>query len=52
MYLTDLTDQDKVLSVFRSTFPKDPPALTTTAVSKLVGTSIIEITLVAGAAAR
>jgi reactive intermediate/imine deaminase len=52
VYLTDLADQEKVLSVFRSTFPKDPPALTTTAVSKLVGTSIIEITLVAGAAAR
>jgi reactive intermediate/imine deaminase len=49
VYLTDLKDQDKVLSVFRSTFPKDPPALTTMAVSKLVGTSIIEITLVAGA---
>jgi enamine deaminase RidA (YjgF/YER057c/UK114 family) len=48
VYLTNLGDQDKVMSVWKSTFPKDPPALTTTAVSKLVGTSIIEITLVAG----
>jgi reactive intermediate/imine deaminase len=50
VYLTDLKDQDKVLSVFRTTFPQNPPALTTTAVSKLVGTSIIEITLVAAGA--
>jgi 2-iminobutanoate/2-iminopropanoate deaminase len=51
VYLTDLDDRDKALSIFRTTFPKDPPALTTTAVSRLVGTNIIEITLVAGSAA-
>lgn len=48
VYLTNLADQDRMLAVFRGLFPGDQPALTITAVSKLVGTSIIEVTLVAG----
>jgi reactive intermediate/imine deaminase len=50
VYLTDLADQDKMLAVFRSTFPQTPPALTTVGVAKLVGTSIVELTLIAAAA--
>jgi 2-iminobutanoate/2-iminopropanoate deaminase len=49
IYLTDLANTDKVLQVWRGLFPKDPPALTMSAVSKLVGTSVIEVTLIAAA---
>jgi reactive intermediate/imine deaminase len=50
VYLTDLADQEKMMAAFRATFPETPPALTTVAVSKLVGTSIVEVTLIAAAA--
>ncbi|MBI2949337.1 MAG: RidA family protein, partial [Verrucomicrobia bacterium] len=49
VYLTDISDYSKMNEVYRSFFKADPPARTCIAVSKLVGTAKVEITLVAAA---
>ncbi|MBI4662018.1 MAG: hypothetical protein HY735_24615 [Verrucomicrobia bacterium] len=49
VYLTDISDYAKMNEVYRSFFKADPPARTCVAVSKLVGTAKVEITLVATA---
>ena len=47
VYLTDISDYAKMNEVYWSFFKADPPARTCLAVSKLVGTAKVEITLVA-----
>lgn len=49
VYLTDINDYAKMNEIYRSYFKGDPPARTCVAVSKLVGTAKVEITLVATA---
>ena len=49
VYLTDMKDYAKMNEVYRSYFKSDAPARTCIAVSKLVGTAKVEITLVATA---
>lgn len=49
IYLTDIRDYAKMNEAYRSYFKADAPARTCVAVSKLVGTAKVEITLVATA---
>ena len=49
VYLTDIGDYSKMNEVYRSFFKEAPPARTCVAISKLVGTAKVEITLVATA---
>lgn len=49
VYLTDISDYSKMNEVYRSFFKTDPPARTCIAISKLVGTAKVEITLIAAA---
>jgi 2-iminobutanoate/2-iminopropanoate deaminase len=49
VYLTDIADYTKMNEIYRSYFQADPPARTCIAITKLVGTAKVEITLVATA---